>query len=68
MVEPILVTISVDTNTITNKSKDNIGDDLKEIIINITDSGKGIDHELLPRLFSKSLFKDGTFFYLFYQS
>ncbi len=59
-VEEGTITISVDTNNITNNSKDNTGNDLKEIIVNIKDSGKGIDLEILPRLFSKFKSKDGT--------
>ncbi len=54
------VTISMDTNNLTNNSKEIPGDGLKEIIVNIKDSGIGIDPEILPRLFSKFTFKDGS--------
>lgn len=43
----------MDTYNITNNNKGNRDGDSKIIIVNIKDSGKGIDPELLPRLFSK---------------
>ena len=60
-VEKGTITISVDTNNNTiNNNKGNPGDGLKEIIVNVKDSGKGIDPEILPRLFSKFKSKDGS--------
>ena len=47
------VTISLDTNNTIDNNKGNPGDGSKEIVVNIKDSGKGIDPELLPRLCSK---------------
>lgn len=43
----------MDTYNTTNNNKGNRGGDPKKIIVNIKDSGKGIDPESLPRLFSK---------------
>lgn len=54
------VAISVGTNNTINNNKGNPGDGLKEIIVNIKDSGKGIDPEILPRLFSKFTIKYGS--------
>ena len=59
-VEKGTITISMDTNNTINSSKGKPGDGLKEIIVNIKDSGKGIDPEILPRLFSKFKSKDGS--------
>jgi signal transduction histidine kinase len=59
-VEKGTITISVDTNHTINSSKGNPGDGFKEIIVNIKDSGKGIDTEILPMLFSKFKSKDGS--------
>ncbi len=56
----VTVTISMDTNNTINSSKGNPGGDLNEIIVNIKDSGNGIDTKLLPRLFSIYTFKDGS--------
>jgi signal transduction histidine kinase len=57
------VTVSIDTNSTFASDKDSDDDDgisLKEVTISIKDSGKGIDPEILPRLFSKFTFKEGT--------
>lgn len=54
------IAISVDTNNTINSSKGNPVDGLKEIIISIKDSGKGIAPDILPRLFSKFKTKDGS--------
>jgi signal transduction histidine kinase len=60
------VTVSIDTNSSTAASDedDGGGDDdgniLKEVTVSIRDSGKGIDPEILPRLFSKFVFKHGA--------
>jgi signal transduction histidine kinase len=57
------VTISIDTNSIARSDIDDDDDDgnsLEKVTISIKDSGKGIDPEILPRLFSKYIFKKGT--------
>ena len=57
------ITVSVDTNstvTIDMDDDDDDGNSLEEVTISIKDSGKGIDPEILPRLFSKFIFKEGT--------
>jgi signal transduction histidine kinase len=52
------IAISVQTNNTISNSNGNPGYGLKEIIVNIKDSGIGIDPEILPRLFSKFKSKD----------
>jgi signal transduction histidine kinase len=54
------ITISVDTNNTISSNNDGVGNSPKEILINIKDSGQGIDSELLPRLFTKLTSKDGA--------
>jgi signal transduction histidine kinase len=58
------VIVSVDTNSNTAASDmdddDNDGNRLKKVTVSIKDSGKGIDPEILPRLFSKFTFKEGS--------
>ena len=55
------VTVSVDANSSTAASdKDDDGNRLKQVTVSIRDSGKGIDPEILPRLFSKFVFKEGA--------
>jgi signal transduction histidine kinase len=56
------VTVSVDKNdTAASDMDDNDdGNSFKEVTISIKDSGKGIDPGILPRLFSKFTFKEGT--------
>ena len=49
----------MDTYNITNNNKGNPGRDPKDTIAKIKDSGKGIDPELPPRLFSKYTLKYG---------
>ncbi|HYO06737.1 MAG TPA: HAMP domain-containing sensor histidine kinase, partial [Phototrophicaceae bacterium] len=59
-VEKGTIAISVDTNNTINSSKGSPYDGVKEIIVNIKDSGKGIDPQILPGLFSKFKSKDGS--------
>jgi signal transduction histidine kinase len=54
------IAISVQTHNTVSNSDRNPGYGLKETIVNIKDSGIGIDPEILPRLFSKFKSKDGT--------
>ena len=60
------VTVSVNENSSTAASDkgdggdDDCGNSLKQVTTSIRDSGKGIDHEILPRLFSKFVFKEGA--------
>ncbi|MBA3978643.1 MAG: ATP-binding protein [Nitrosopumilus sp.] len=56
----VFVSIVADDTTTSSNNDSVVGNSLKEIIINIKDSGSGIDHAILPRLFSKYSFKDGT--------
>ena len=42
------ITISVDTNNDISSNNDGVGNSPKEILINIKDSGRGIDPKLLP--------------------
>jgi signal transduction histidine kinase len=48
-----IIHINIERNNIINNNKDNIDSNSEEIIIKIIDSGKGIDAQSIPHLFSK---------------
>jgi two-component system sensor histidine kinase VicK len=55
-----IIRIDVERKNIINNENDNISNCSEEIIINISDSGKGIDAQTFPNLFSKFFSTSGT--------
>jgi signal transduction histidine kinase len=47
------ISINIDSNNVAHNNKDDADNNPNEIIINIKDSGKGIDPRIMPMLFSK---------------
>ena len=55
-----IIRIDVERKNITNNENQHIGNCSKGIIINISDTGKGIDAQSFPNLFSKFFSASGT--------
>jgi len=55
-----IICINVERKNIINNRKENISNCSEEIIINISDTGKGIDPQTFPNLFSKFFSTSGT--------
>ena len=55
-----IIRIDVERKNIINNKNENIGNCSEEIIINISDSGKGIDAQSFPKIFSKFFSTSGT--------